>query len=145
VRGLREIDEEQAEALRRKRLSRPNPPEEWQIVEAPNLRIIDNDLWDAVQTRKKAYGGVHKRMARRPEHMVSGLVRCGCYDASFTVKSKDQLGCAAHRDKGTCNNNRTVRVADLEHRIIEGIKRQFQCTEAITGGERSDRSRQSPA
>jgi len=37
-----------------KRLSRPNPPEEWQIVEAPNLRIIDDELWDAVQTRKKA-------------------------------------------------------------------------------------------
>jgi site-specific DNA recombinase len=49
------------------------------------------------------------------------------------VKSKDQLGCAAHRDKGTCENNRTVRVADLERRIIEGIKRQFQSAEAITG------------
>ena len=41
-----------------KRISRPNLPETWQVVEVPNLRIIDDELWNAVQVRKKLYGGV---------------------------------------------------------------------------------------
>ena len=35
-----------------KRLSRPNPREEWQTVPAPHLRIIDDDTWARVHERK---------------------------------------------------------------------------------------------
>lgn len=38
-----------------KRVSRPNPPEQRQVVEAPHLRIISDELLDAVQARKKLY------------------------------------------------------------------------------------------
>ena len=114
-----------------KRLSRANPPEQWQVVEAPQLRIIADDVWDAVQTRKKAYGGIRVHERRRPKHMFSGLVRCGCCGASYTIKSQDQLSCAAHREKGTCDNNRTIRVRDLEDRILEGLKRRLLAPEAI--------------
>ena len=57
-----------------KRISRPNPPETWQIVAAPHLRIVSDDLWDAVQARKKLYGGPRLHERRRPRHMFSGLV-----------------------------------------------------------------------
>jgi len=63
--------------------------------------------------------------------MFSGLVRCGCCGASFTVKSKDQLGCSAHREKGTCENGRVGRVADLGRRVLEGIRRQLLAPDAI--------------
>ncbi len=114
-----------------KRISRPNPPDQWKVVEAPHLRIVTDDVWDAVQVRKKAYGGTRVHERRRPKHMFSGLVRCGCCGASFTIKSQDQLSCAAHREKGTCDNNRTIRVAELERRVLEGIKRRLLSPNAI--------------
>lgn len=114
-----------------KRISRPNLPETWQVVEVPHLRIIDDELWDAVQVRKKLYGGMKLHHRRRPKHMFSGLVRCGCCGASYTVKNRDQLACAAHREKGTCANNRTIRVGELEKRVLEGIQRRLLAPDAI--------------
>lgn len=32
-----------------RRVSRPNPPDEWKSHDAPGLRIVDPDLWQAVQ------------------------------------------------------------------------------------------------
>jgi len=37
-----------------KRISRPNPPDEWQTAEAPNLRIISDELFEAVQAQLNA-------------------------------------------------------------------------------------------
>ncbi|MER9864065.1 recombinase family protein [Mesorhizobium sp. M0185] len=116
-----------------KRISRPNLPETWQVVEVPHLRIIDDELWDAVQARKKLYGGMKLHHRRRPKHMFSGLVRCGCCGASYTVKNRDQLACAAHREKGTCTNNRTIRVGELEKRVLAGIQRRLLAPDAIAG------------
>lgn len=114
-----------------KRVSRPNPPEQRQVVEAPHLRIVSDELWDAVQARKKLYGGTRLHERRRPKHMFSGLVRCGCCGASYTIKNREQLACAAHREKGTCTNNRTIRVNELERRVLDGIKRRLLAPEAI--------------
>ena len=35
-----------------KRVSRINPPEDWIVAEVPELRIVDNDLWQAVKDRQ---------------------------------------------------------------------------------------------
>ncbi len=36
-----------------KRVSRPNPESEWVIQEVPELRIIDQDLWEEVKARQE--------------------------------------------------------------------------------------------
>ena len=114
-----------------RRISRPNPPEKWQVVEAAHLRIVSDEIWDAVQARKRIYGGKRTHERRRPRHMFSGLVRCGACGASYTIKNRDQLACSAHREKGTCDNNRTIRVADLERRVLNGIERRLLAPETI--------------
>lgn len=116
-----------------KRISRPNPPETWQVMEVSHLRIVDDALWEAAQARKKLYGGAKLHHRRRPKHMFSGLVRCGCCGASYTVKNQDQLACAAHREKGTCTNSRTIRVGDLEKRVLAGVQRRLLAPDAIAG------------
>lgn len=116
-----------------KRISRPNPPETWQVMEVSHLRIVDDALWEAAQARKKLYGGAKLHHRRRPKHMFSGLVRCGCCGASYTVKNQDQLACAAHREKGTCTNSRTIRVGDLENRVLAGVQRRLLAPDAVAG------------
>lgn len=114
-----------------KRVSRPNPHEKWQVVEAAHLRIVSDAVWDAVQARKRIYGGKRTHERRRPRHMFSGLVRCGACGGSYTIKNRDQLACSAHREKGTCDNNRTIRVAELERRVLDGIERRLLAPETI--------------
>ncbi|SDY95242.1 hypothetical protein SAMN05444340_1442 [Citreimonas salinaria] len=36
-------------------MSRLNPQNEWQVIEVPELRIIDQDLWDEVKARQAAH------------------------------------------------------------------------------------------
>src|SRR5919106_791277 len=36
-----------------KRVARPNPKNVWEIVDVPELRIIDDDLWQAVRLRQR--------------------------------------------------------------------------------------------
>ena len=43
----------------------------------------------------------------------------------------DRLGCAAHRDKGTCANNRTIRLAALETRVLAGLRQRLLAPENI--------------
>ena len=41
------------------------------------LRIVPQDLWDAVQARRGTYTRRTVNTARRPKHLLSGLTRCG--------------------------------------------------------------------
>ncbi|WP_377810129.1 recombinase family protein [Azospirillum sp. A29] len=115
-----------------KRVSRLNKLEDWKITEVPGLRIVTDEQWDRVQAVKAGFsnrrGAEH---ARRPKHLLSGLVRCGCCGGSYTVKSKDQLACSTYRESGTCENNRTIRVGDLQERVIAGIKSRLLSSASV--------------
>jgi site-specific DNA recombinase len=115
-----------------KRVPRLNKPESRTITEVPGLRIVTDEQWDRVQAVKAGFasrrGAEH---ARRPKHLLSGLVRCGCCGGSYTVKSKDQLACSTYRESGTCENNRTIRVGDLQQRVIAGIKSRLLSSASV--------------
>ncbi len=70
-----------------KRVSRPNPEADWVIQDVPDLRIVDQNLWDAVKTRQDQMAlepgtkrGDNRVLneRRRPKHLFTGLVKCGC-------------------------------------------------------------------
>ena len=44
-----------------RRVSRPNPKSEWMTAEAPELRIIDDDLFDRVRKRRTKRGGPERQ------------------------------------------------------------------------------------
>jgi hypothetical protein len=53
---------------------------------------------------------------------------CG---GAFTVKNRDQLACSAHREKGVGTNNGTIRVGELERRVIDGLRGRLLTPEPI--------------
>ncbi len=66
-----------------KRVSRPNPPSEWVTTSVPELRIVDDEVWDQVKARqvkmrRATSNGDPKRFnqARRPKYLFSGLTKC---------------------------------------------------------------------
>jgi len=112
-----------------KRQARLNPETAWITEDVPELRIIDDQLWDAAKRRQNATRGVigaplgpRPERARRPVYLFSGMLQCGCCEGGFTLVNKTRYGCANARNKGTCDNRRTIERAVLEDRVLSGLR-----------------------
>lgn len=120
-----------------KRVSRLNPEAEWVITEVPDLRIIDDALWEKVRTRQgalKSKGtGVPVWDRRRPRTLFSGLMECGCCGSGFSKVQKDSFGCSAARNKGKaiCTNRTTIKQKDLEARVLDALAHHLMDEEAV--------------
>ena len=122
-----------------KRLARPNPPEQWETVDIPGLRIIDDELWQQVKVRQQSVrlemsrddsGNALNRVHRR-KYLFSGLLKCGVCGAGYTITGKDRYGCASHRSKGICPNTRSIKRQDIEDRILSGLKDRLMAPELV--------------
>jgi site-specific DNA recombinase len=112
-----------------KRVSRPNARTEWIIRDVPELRIIDQELWDKAKARQEAmaigpqeHGANPLVVRRRPKYLLAGLLKCGCCGSAYTLISKRLLGCAAARNKGTCSNRLNIRIEALEASVVSGLR-----------------------
>ncbi|WP_372006891.1 recombinase family protein [Tistrella mobilis] len=108
-----------------KRVSRANPESEWMVAEAPHLRILDDATFTGATALKREKGREHSSRARKPPHLLSGLVKCGVCGASYTVIGNDRLGCAGFRERGDCSNNRTVTRLHIEERVLVALQTQL--------------------
>jgi len=112
-----------------KRVSRPNPEAKWIIHDVPELRIINQALWDQVKARQDEQAatkfgdskpGFWDR--RRPRYLFSGLTICGACGGGFTNLNAERLGCASARNKGTCSNRKTIKREALEAAVLDGLQ-----------------------
>ena len=122
-----------------KRLSRLNPPDQWIVQDVPHLRIIEDDLWQKVKARQDATAlGKHDKSKaegfwdrRRPRFLLSGLIKCGCCGSTFVKISQQHFGCASARNKGTCENKRTIRRDVLEASVLNGLQHHLMDEELL--------------
>ncbi|MFW8636019.1 recombinase family protein [Cribrihabitans pelagius] len=120
-----------------KRISRLNPESEWTITEVPHLRIVDQELWEAVRARQGALKTAGTTVPvwdrRRPKTLFSGLMACGCCGGGFAKISKDSFGCSPARNKGdvVCSNKRTIKQADLEARVLDALANHLMDPDAV--------------
>ena len=112
-----------------KRIARHNPESEWIVQDVPELRIIDDDLWRDVRERQASLRMKPRENSvdliagrRRPKHLFSGLLRCAACGGSYTMISKDLLGCGTARTKGTCANRLNIRCDALEASVLDGLR-----------------------
>ena len=109
--------------------ARPNPESTWIRKEVPDLRILDQQVWDKAKARQRR--GRQSRKGfwehQRPRYLLSQLLRCGCCGGSYSKISEKSYGCAAARNKGNsvCSNRRVIARADLEHTVLETLKRNL--------------------
>ena len=123
-------------AKRRGRVSRLNPASALVRHDVPQLRIIDDALWDAAKSRQRetrhqvrgnagARAGASLAGARRAKYLFSGLVKCGLCGSSFTMCAKDRLGCAGHTNRGTCTNTKTIKRGEVERRVLKTMEERL--------------------
>jgi site-specific DNA recombinase len=93
------------------------------VTDVPELRIIDQDLWERVKKRQQ---GLRKLPSfyekQRPRMLLSYLLKCGCCGGGFSKVSENHYGCSTARNKGTCDNRLTVRQNTLEELVIGALQ-----------------------
>ena len=112
-----------------KRQARPNPPEMWITQEVQDLAILDPATWEAAQKaqakRTRATRPDRPRVDvanRRPKHLFSGLIKCGGCGGGVTMVSGHYYGCAASKNKGTCENRARIAQPELEEAILSSLQ-----------------------
>ena len=113
-----------------KRRSKLNSKDAFVIKDVPHLRIVPQDLWDAVKARQQLITRNTRPDRRqqdfwthqRPRYLLSGLMKCGACGSSYTKYGKNRFACAALHDRGTCSNRLTVRGDEVEAAILDGLK-----------------------
>jgi site-specific DNA recombinase len=114
-----------------KRISRPNPRDQWQAELAPHLRIVDDETWIRAQEVKTGKAHLKTHMKRAPAHLLSGLLRCGCCGSGMSVHDRDKTGktrirCSAVRESGSCTNRRIVYLRDVEKAVLKGMREELK-------------------
>jgi len=135
-----------------KRVSRLNPESEWIVKDVPDLRIVDDALWQAVKARQAVTSAKYANVAEgvrahfkrnrlngthRPKTLLSGLIFCGCCGGPFSIRGSERFACSAHVTKGICSNNRTILRKELERRVLAGLKERMMAPEVAAEATRA--------
>ena len=117
-----------------KRQARMNPLADWIIEDVPDLRIIDEALWQSVNGRLNDISasptatGIRKSqfwLNKRPKHILSGIVVCGCCHHPLAAVGKDYLRCARADRNGLCTNTRGIRRPALEDIVLKALQQNL--------------------
>src|SRR5271166_1587544 len=125
-----------------KRVARPRPRSEWQISERPDLRIVSDELWQAVQLRQarmqQLYGGRQGLLNRSASsgHLLTGFIKCGLCGGNLVIvtgrkRRHAMYGCPQHWYRGACTNSLRVRQADLESQLLGELQKALLQPAAI--------------
>ncbi len=118
-----------------KRVSRYNPPEAWITQDVPELRIIEDGLWQAVKMRQKALDKKPSRLnaKKRPQYLLSGLLTCGNCGGGYSKINSERYGCSNARNKGEsiCSNKRSIKRETLEDAVLGALEIHLMRDELI--------------
>ncbi|WP_456798949.1 recombinase family protein [Bradyrhizobium sp. USDA 4473] len=120
-----------------KRLSRPNPKDDWQVAEVPHLAIVNSELFAAAQHRKEERSHAHPSHQRRPRRMLSGLLRCGSCGSGMATNGRDKSGrvrvrCSAATESGTCPDAKTFYLDTVESAVLSGLRAELRAPKVIS-------------
>ncbi|MBV8603601.1 MAG: recombinase zinc beta ribbon domain-containing protein [Pelomonas sp.] len=108
---------------------------EWLTREAPDLRIVSEDLWQRVQKRARSgpARGTRTGKGAIPRTLFTGVLRCHACGAAFTAINAERYGCSARKDRGpaVCSSAVTVRRDTLDERLLAEVREELLSPEAM--------------
>jgi hypothetical protein len=122
-----------------KRVARAIDKSELVVTDRPDLRIVSDELWDAVRRRQEESFHVMPRNSEgnplnrlhRKMHALSGLIRCGVCGGPMAITAKDRYGCSTYRANRGCSNGKTIPRDQVEERVLGGLKERLFDTELV--------------
>ncbi len=110
------------------------PEDQWVVQDAPHLRIVPQQLWEAARVRmarrsRERVGEAHH--AKHPR-LLSGLLICGKCGGRFVLRGSRIYSCSSRQNRGAvvCDCMATVNAAEAEDRIIAELQDLF-CNEEL--------------
>ena len=121
----------------------PRPKQEWIIQDRPEMRIVTDDLWRAVQKRwaaiEKTYptqrglsglkGQQKSYVSTHPPHLLSGALRCGECNGSISLvsgKGSGYYGCL-NAVRHACCNKMLISRKKIEKQFVDALYKKV-CT-----------------
>lgn len=112
------------------KLKRKNPEHEHRIVQAPQLRIVDQKLWDAAQAVAESRAMTRRKVKpvniRNREHFLTGLLRCGSCQGNMRIaghcRGKSTVACAAAYQYSTCHHRKSYNIEKLKDLVLTGFR-----------------------
>lgn len=135
------------------RAMRVRPKSAWISVPAPQLRIIDDVLWQAAHRRLDAaravyLGTTNGRTFGRPacgiesKHLLAGFLQCACCGQSLTARSSSSAGrrlyyfvCSTydHRGKTECANGLRLPMTKADDAVLSTLAAYVLAPEVVEG------------
>lgn len=110
-----------------KRTYRERAQSEWIVTDNQALRIVLEDVVQAVRARqgrnREGYKNFKPSNAQR--YLFSGLMACAECGGNFSLVANGRYGCASYKNRGECANSHTVSRHIIEERLLDGIKKQL--------------------
>jgi site-specific DNA recombinase len=105
------------------------PQAEWQVRQAPELRIVSEALWQRVLERKARLQRRGSGCAGQTPRTLfgSGVLRCAACGAAVVAINAARYGCSARKDRGpaACPSGATVKRSALDTRLIAELRREL--------------------
>ena len=107
------------------------PRSEWLVREAPELRIIDQALWEQTRPRQLVY--TNPARGRPHATLFGGLLRCDTCGGPIIAINTRRYGCAAHKDKGpsACASTSTWLRQDVDQRLLAELREDLLSPSAL--------------
>ncbi|TKZ15469.1 recombinase family protein [Shimia litoralis] len=125
----------------RKKVSRLNDPDKWEVFEVPDLAILDMDLWEAAKERQDQQAKSRAQHAptdknglsvsqglRRRKYLLSGLLKCKTCQGNLTIGggsgTRKTYYCANAKEKGpaVCSGMPGLRKDIIEENVVSRMR-----------------------
>ncbi len=129
--GLWQWNRTQKLSIHGRQVHRARDRREWVTQERPDLAIVDRELWDVANARRRSKATRVRRAGRnattRGTALLSGLVQCGECGSNFYTVYRDRWGCGLRHNRGAtaCSNPTKVPKDELEGRVLHAIQTQI--------------------
>jgi hypothetical protein len=127
---------------------RPRPQDEWARTVDESLRIIPEDLWKRVASRRadtegKAIRFASGRISGRPpktavQNLLAGLATCGVCGGGLVVETSSRKNgrvaeyiCSRRRHNSSCTNALRIPVAEMNEAVLQAVEQHVFTPEAI--------------
>lgn len=129
------------------------PEAEWLRMEAPHLRIVEDDVWDNVQARfhgRSEEARRRRRPGRPPRYLLTSLARCSVCGGPIGVANGRQgkapikvYGCTYHRERGStvCANSLRRPMEAVDEVVVAWIRRHVLTEDVVVAVLREVRLR----
>lgn len=116
-----------------RRIPRLNDESKHVSSDAEHLRIVSEDLWEAVKTRQRrtARDYASFRDAKRPKYLLSGLLVCGECGGGFNKANHGRYACAARRNSKSCGNELAIHQDALEEAVVGGLRARLMTDDML--------------